>query len=330
MELKKIGIQTGVRHNMLRGSTKNALEVFSAAVPGATLYVGPTMKEIAEQTDDLDMVIAGPEAFDEFGVDYILKAPSLKWIQGWISGVDFIFNSGVIKKEGLRVSACRGVHATSLSDHVIAFIYYYMRQFPAVMAARKAFDWDAGNNAPADEAMAKTVGLVGLGNIGLEIARKCHYLGFRVLAAKRNPIECQWVEHCYPITELNKFLGECDYVVLILPHTPESEGMMGKEQFEAMKQNAVLINVARGAVVDEQALLEALDSGEIAAAALDAFSAEPLPVDNPIWSHEKIFMTYHMAARSSLIRDKAIDVLAENLRRYDSGEPLLFEEVITK
>jgi len=326
MELKKIGIQ----HISKPGAPENDpnfVNRVKVAVPEATVYSG-TIEEIAAQTDDLDAIIAASEAFTGFGLEFLMSCRSLKWIQGWFSGVDMIMSSDVVKIKGIRISAVRGPHAPAISDHVIGFIYYYLRNFPALTNARMRKDWETGRAAPLDEALTKTVGLIGLGHIGMEIARKCHGLGFRVLAAKRTPIKCDYVEHCYPIGQLDVFLKECDYVVVACPLTPESSGMIGKNQFRVMKKEAILINIARGAVVDESELIHALDRGEIAGAALDAFCEEPLPPHSPFWEHDKVIISYHQSSSSPLTWGRVYEVILDNLARYQEDRPLLNEEVL--
>lgn len=326
MELKKIGIQSGVVRPIV--VKPEYVQLFQAAAPNAQIYLGSSVQDIFKQTDDLDMLIAMPDAFNDASVDQLLDAPSLKWVQSWVSGTETVLMSRLTQKSGLRVSGARGIHGTSMSDHIISNIYYFMRQYPLIMKARAEKNWKLGQTAACDEALARTVGVIGLGNIGMVVAKKLHLLGFRVLAAKRRPVESEWVDRCYPISELDEMLPQCDYVVLVLPHTKESEKMFSTHQFEMMKKSAYFINVARGAIVDDDALLKALDDGEIAGAALDAFLPEPLPVEHPYWDHPKVFMSFHQAAISSQVMDRAAQVIAENIRHYQADEPLDHEDVI--
>ena len=326
MEIKKLGIQTGYRLPLKISDEQ--LGRISAAAPEAELFLGKRTEDILAQTSDLDALICMPDAVDGTCGEHLSKLPSLKWCQSWVSGVDTLMKSSLARKEGMRISAVRQIQAAPLSDHVVALIYYYMRNLEALIQSRPEKDWKRGVMAPRFEAEGSTVGLVGLGYIGTEIAKKLHALGFRVLATKRSPVESPYVEICYPLSKLDEMLPQCDYVVLILPLNAESEGLFGKHEFQLMKKSAYLINVARGAIVKDQDLFEALDSGEIAGAALDAFHHEPLPVDDPIWTHPKIFMSYHIAAVSASIIDRSVDRVAENIRHYIANEPLLFEDTI--
>jgi len=326
MELRKIGVHQSSAPSAPK-TGPGFLDAVKAIAPEASIYFG-TIEEIAAQTDDLDMIIAMTDAFKGSGLDFLMRCKSLKWIQGWLSGVDIIMSSDVVKIDGIRISAVRGPHAPAISDHVLGFIYYYMRCFPEIFAARKKKEWYTGRLAPADEALNKTVGVVGLGNIGMQIARKCHSLGFRVLATKRTPVASEYIDHCYPINQLDSFLAECDYVVIACPLTPESRGMFGEHQFRVMKKGAILINIARGAIVNENELIEALDSGEIAGAALDAFCDEPLPQDSPFWEHEKVIISFHQAASSPLTKGRVDAIVLDNISRYLEDRPLLFEETV--
>jgi phosphoglycerate dehydrogenase-like enzyme len=151
----------------------------------------------------------------------------------------------------------------------------------------------------------------------------------RVLGAKRQPIESEWLDACYPISELDELLKQSDFVVLCLPLTSESAKLIGRHEFSVMKKNACLINIARGGVVDQAALVEALSGGQIAGAGLDVFDPEPLPSDSPLWQLPNVIITPHTGAQSPQYMDRAIEVAAENIRRYLNDEPLQFEVIRT-
>ncbi len=169
-----------------------------------------------------------------------------------------------------------------------------------------------------------SLGLVGLGHIGSEIARRCASFGMRVTAvdpAQTEPTE--GVAALWPVERLDDLLAESDFVVIAAPHTPQTERLFGRRQFQTMKRDAVLINIGRGAIVVLDDLVAALRSGEIAGAGLDVFETEPLPEDHPLWTFENVILTPHVAGQSPRIAERHLGVLLENLGRFVHGEPLM-------
>ena len=168
----------------------------------------------------------------------------------------------------------------------------------------------------------QVVGVVGLGTIGREIARLANSIGMRVIGTRNNPEPVPHVEKVYGADELRSVLSEADFVVLIAALTPETRGMIGKAELAAMKQDAYLINVARGAIVVEADLIEALQNGTIAGAALDVFETEPLPPESPLWKMENVIITPHIAGARPDYLHAVSEIFSKNLTRYISGEPL--------
>ena len=177
----------------------------------------------------------------------------------------------------------------------------------------------------ADEIHGKTVGILGLGNIGRVIAQKCKSMGMRVIALDIQPVEDTMVDRAYSVRDALSLMQESDYVVITLPLTPDTERLVGEAQLRAMKRTAYLINVARGRIVDEPALIKALAEGWIAGAGLDVFESEPLPPTSPLWSLPNVILSPHMSAISPYYMDRAIAVFCENLQRFIRGEALLYE-----
>ncbi|MFQ5923274.1 MAG: D-2-hydroxyacid dehydrogenase, partial [Anaerolineales bacterium] len=183
-----------------------------------------------------------------------------------------------------------------------------------------------------------TVGLVGYGNIGREIARLCQGFGAQVLATKRDlkvldmgghvleglgDAQAEIPERLYPPQALPSMASECDFLILTVPLTPETRGMVNAKVFQSMKSTAYLIDVSRGGVVDQGALVEALKEGEIAGAALDVYPVEPLPESSPLWELPNVILSPHVAGTSGQYLARAADLFAENLRRYVANEPLI-------
>ena len=214
----------------------------------------------------------------------------------------------------------RGVFDVPIAETVLAYILMIAKRLPELLRQQQAHRW---HSLSLREVAGLTLGLIGTGGIGREIACRAHALGMRVLATRRHPerpVPC--VEALWPPARISELLAEADFVVLAVPSTPETRGMIGAAQLAAMRRSAWLINVARGAVVDEAALLAALRSGQIAGAALDVFAEEPLPSDSPFWEMPNVILTPHNSWSTPHLRHREAALFLDNLRRYRAGQPL--------
>src|SRR3990170_3656626 len=173
-----------------------------------------------------------------------------------------------------------------------------------------------------DEVRGKTMGVLGLGHIGAEIAEKAHVFGMRVIGTKRTPADVPHVDRIYPPDELREVLRASDVVVIALPLTSDTRGLLGEAAFRAMKRTALVINIGRGPIVQEAALVRALQEGWIGGAGLDVFEREPLPADSPLWGMEHVIITPHGSGGWPGYMDAAIPLLCDNLRRYLDGAPM--------
>ena len=325
MDLKKMAILD--RKDTVK-ITENDAKKIRDAFPDIEVLLCYSVEELIDAGGtDVDMMLtwSTPGNVTPELVEFCRTAPKLKWIQSMITGMDALLASD-IGKMGIRLTATRGIHGFSMADQVLAFIFSFLRAFPDMQRfqERKEYPMDAGHLL--DESWGKTVGIVGLGRIGQFIAKKCSALGFRVLGLKRRPIECEGVEHCYSNNEMAEMLGQCDFVVLVTPLTPETENLIGAKELKMMKKSARLINVARGGVVDTEALIAALKDGTIAGAGLDAFAEEPLPPSSPLWDLPNVIITPHVAGQTPFYNERAFEVILENIRRFRNDEALLFEE----
>lgn len=298
-------------------------DVLRAAAPDAEFIFGESYEDMYRVTDDVDAIIMWP-AVDEKLIQFCRNAPSLKWIHCFISGVDAIVGSG-LNDLPVVITSTKGIHGPNISDHALAFIFSHLRAFHDAQKAQLEGRWACEElMAKCQESCDQTVGVVGVGAIGMEIARRCKLLGMRVVGAKRTPIQSEWLDECYSMDQLDRLLEQSDFVILILPLTKDTHHLMNAEAFRKMKPNGYLVNLARGAIVDNDALIAALDAGEIAGAGLDIFEHEPLEPDSPLWKHPKIFISHHTAPGGPHYMDRAVQVIAENLRRYQADEPLLY------
>ena len=260
------------------------------------------------------------------------QAPNLKWVQAHSAGVDHLVGNSLFRRNvaagaDIELTTAAGVHGINIAEYIVMMMLGLAHHLPAAFRMKQRGEWD-GNRArfvPA-ELYGATAGLIGYGAIGKRTAQVCKGLGMRVLAL-RNAAPAHHGDSegvvFYSRDELFKFLGECDYVVLAAPLTPSTYRMIDGAALAAMKRSACLVNIGRGDLVDEEALIAALIDGRIAGAALDVFAREPLPVDNPLWRMDNVIMTPHIAGITPNYERRAAELFAENLRRYQAGESLI-------
>jgi phosphoglycerate dehydrogenase-like enzyme len=265
----------------------------------------------AEVLFDVDQPSAGP--------DFLARAPWVRWIQASSSGVGAWARRLGLVDAPVIVTNAAGIHAAPLAEFVIFSMLYFARRMPAVLADQRAHHWARFH---VDLVRGKTLGIVGLGAVGTEIARLSRQLGLRVLGLRRSPAASALVDRLYRPDELPQLLAASDYVVLCVPSTEETQGLLGEAELAAMPAGAVLINIARGQVVDEAALIAALASGHLGGAALDVFAREPLPTESPLWDMPNVLVTPH--SMSTAVGENALltELFADNLRRYLAGEAL--------
>lgn len=302
------------------------LDKIRAAAPGAQIIYTQTIDELCALTDDVDalflMPILDPEKKEKL-VAFCRQAKSLKWVHSLIAGVDSFISTDIGKMD-LLITSTKSIQAHPMGDTVIAFVYSWLRNFPMMIRAQEKHQWCAAAGLTADEAEGKTIGFVGYGNLGSQIAKKFKALGFRVVCAKRTPVKDDILDACYTMDQLEQMLPECDFVVLICPLTEQTHHLINEKTLKCMKKNAFLINIARGAVIDDEALVRALKNREIGGAGLDIFAREPLTPDNPYFELDNVVLSHHSSPRTPHIAVRTFNVAAEEVRRYLAGEKMLY------
>jgi phosphoglycerate dehydrogenase-like enzyme len=250
-------------------------------------------------------------------------APRLRWIQGTSAGIGRFVQRTGLDRSGLLLTTASGVHATALAEFCLMAMLMFVKDAFGLAEAKARRQW-ARHSRP--ELAGQTLAVVGLGQIGAEVARRARALGMRALGTKRTlpgaDSAALGVERLYAWTDLQSLLAAADHVVLSCPHTPETEGLIGDRELRAMKPGGLLINVARGAVVDEPALVRALRSGHLGGAALDVFRQEPLPPESPFWDLPNVLISPHSASTADDENARLTALFVENLRRYLGGQPL--------
>lgn len=242
----------------------------------------------------------------------VRTAPGLRFVQCTYAGAgQQVAAAGLTPDELARIvfASSSGVHATPLAEWSLFGILAFMKGLPQLQRDQRARFW--APHFPVGELHGATVLVVGLGAIGRETARLAEAFGMRVLSVRRSE------------GDLDALLPEADAVVVTLPLTDETRGLIDRRRIESMKPGVVFVNVGRGAVVEEDALVDALRSGHVSGAALDVFAEEPLPAESPLWELENVIVSPHTAALSSHENERIVELFAENLRRYLAGEPLL-------
>jgi phosphoglycerate dehydrogenase-like enzyme len=246
------------------------------------------------------------------------QAPKIEWIHTGTAGFDWLM---VPEVEARSIQISRTLHAmdTPIAEFVLATMLAHFKNLARLLDAQQRRAWEPPMHG---ELFGKTLGIVGAGAIGTRIAGYAQAFGMRVLGIKRNPVSQPGFDAILPPSALHKVLEESDVVVLACPLTPETRYMMSYTEFQQMKPNSYLINIARGALIIEADLIRALNEGLIAGACLDVFELEPLPAESPLWTIPNLFVSPHCSYRSPQVRARVIDEFSENLTRYLSGEPV--------
>ncbi len=234
----------------------------------------------------------------------VANAPRLRWIHALAAGVDTL-PLAELRGTHVVLTNSRGLYADALGEWVMAAMLWFAKDLPRLACNKAAHKWDPFN---VERLEGKTLGIIGYGGIGRAVAKRAEAMGMQIIASRRSAA----VPAAF----------QADYVVLSVPLTPETRGLMSAERMARMKPSSVLINVSRGAVVDEDALVDALRNHRIRGAALDVFRTEPLPPDHPLWSLDNVLISPHSADWTADSHERAMRFFIENWRRYERGEPL--------
>jgi phosphoglycerate dehydrogenase-like enzyme len=279
-------------------------------------------KEALRLAANTDVLFAG-----FFSNELFAAAKKLKWIQAWGAGVDDFLTPEVVNSNVILTNA-GGVHPTPISEHVLGFMLCFSRKLDAFLRNQKEKKWErfgGTSGRQVEELSGKTLGLIGLGRIGTEIARKAKCLGMKVIAIRRNPSlgATEYVDKLYDQSDLNNLLANSDFAVLCLPLTKETKRLIDEKQLRSMKQTGYLINVSRGGIIDEEALVKALKNGWIAGAGLDTFETEPLTKDSELWNFENVIITPHVGGQTPFYMDRLTSIFCENINRFINNQPLI-------
>jgi phosphoglycerate dehydrogenase-like enzyme len=288
-----------------------------------------------------------PELWEKADVLYTMYAlpdeelvPHLKWVQFFLAGIDKVIDEPILRRDGIQATTLSGANTPQVAEHVLTMMLALGHNLPDFFIRQGRLEWmtDKGTRYQPLELRDSTIGIVGYGSIGRQVARLARGFGATVLATKREVMDPEdkgyspedtgdpqgdIFTRLYPPQALRSMLKECDFVVVTVPLTTETIGMIGAEQLAALKPSAYLIDVSRGGVVDHNALVQALQENRLAGAALDVFEEEPLPADHPLWAMPNVVITPHIAGFSTHYLQRANALFIENLKHFLAGEPLL-------
>jgi phosphoglycerate dehydrogenase-like enzyme len=265
-----------------------------------------------------------------------LNREQLRWVHCDHAGIEKSAHPEVFES-GLLVTGSAGRSAPALAEHAILFMLALCYQFPRFLDAQRQHKWGIEGQGELRGLIGKTVGILGLGHTGGELATRCKAFGMNVLAWRRSAEPHPSVDHLYSTEKgdgIEDVLHQSDILVLALPLSDRTFHLLGEREFSQMKDTAFLVNMARGNVINEAALLKALNDGEIAGAGLDTFGQEPLPESCPLWDAPNVLITPHVTPQVPDRTGAALNILCENIRRYRADEALVNllkpEDVYTK
>jgi len=256
----------------------------------------------------------------------VREATNLKWIQALGTGVDNLIDLPSLRSD-VTITNIRGIHGAPMSEAAIMAMLALSRDLPRVVRNQNGQVWERW---PARLLEGKRVGILGIGAIAEALAPKCKALGMTVVGISSVPRTVPGFDRVYGRDELIPAVRDLDYLIALTPYSPATRHIVDSAIFSAMKPASYFINLARGGVVDENALINALETGQIAGAALDVFSQEPLPGDHPFWSMKNVIVTPHLGGFYDGYADRALPVVEENVRRFLAGDTMNMINVVRR
>jgi phosphoglycerate dehydrogenase-like enzyme len=254
--------------------------------------------------------------------DIFLAAKRLTWIQSPSSGINYYLAIPELVASDVLLTSARGTHGACLAESALGMILAFTRGLREAAFRQQRHEWASlGIRSTLVELTGSTLGIVGFGVVGRALARRAQAFDLRILAVDLFPVDRpEYVAGLWGLDRLPDLLRESDYVVVTVPYTPKTCGLIGAQQLALMRPTALLVGISRGKIVDQAALAQALREKRLAAAALDVFDQEPLPEDSELWDLENLLITPHIAGGSQLEAQHILDIFRENLQRLLSGD----------
>lgn len=280
------------------------------------LYVHENEIEVNKTTEDADVLVC----YNPFSRLDLRKMKQLKLIQLSSIGIDQV-PLEYIQDSGIILSNNRGGYSIPIGEWIVMKILEMLKNSRGLYLQQQNKLWRIDTNIL--ELYGKTIGFVGTGTIAHEAAKRLQGFDATLLGVNTKGTQTAYFQHCYPIEELDEMLAKCDIVVLTIPYTGGTHHLINQKRIEAMREGVYFINVSRGSIVEQEALIRALESGKIRAAALDVFEEEPLPPENPLWDLDNVMITPHNSWVSEMRNERRFMIIYENLSRFQKGAPLL-------
>lgn len=297
--------------------TEEEMARIRALVPHMRILHTRDRAQIETHLDEIEIAAGG------FPHDLLPKARNLRWLQQWGAGADWLLRYPEAVELPFILTNVSGIHAIPISEHIFAFLLAFARDFPHAWRGQMRHEWRSYDVQEVFELAGQTMLLVGVGAIGQRTAQLAQAFGMHVIGIRRDPTKAALgVDEMHGPETLPSLLPRADAVVLTAPLTAETYHMIGEAQLRAMKPTAILVNIGRGGLVDEAALIRALQEGWIRGAGLDVFETEPLPPDSPLWEMENVIITGHYSGKTPYYDRRAMAIFLDNLERYVQGRPL--------
>ncbi len=294
-----------------------AVDTVRSRAPDREVLVTTDRDDIEQHVDSIEISLA------RFPHDLFAKAERLQWYQQAGAGADWLDRHGKARELPFTLTSASGVHSIPISEHMFAFLLALARGFPAAVHAQRDRQWAQSRNQEVFELAGRRVLVLGVGAIGERFARLCEANDMEVVGLRRNPsTPAQGVSRMVGLDALHAELPRADIVANTLPLTAETRHFLGRAEFAIIKHGSIVINIGRGATIDEAAMIEALRSGRLRAAGLDVFEKEPLPEDSPLWNMDNVLITAHYAGMTPRYNERVFDIFLDNLDRYLRGDTL--------
>ena len=290
---------------------------FRQEFPQVEFVFADTAEKIAAQAADAEI------AFGPLNSSQLQAAPNLRWIQASSAGVEWMPNVPELAEREITVCNTRGAHAKTIAEHTMGMLVFLARQFGPLYKAQQRHEWGVPEGARLVGLAGLKMGIVGLGNIGRQIAKRAAAFEMEVSAVDVNPMEKpDYVKDLQLMDGMAALLRDSDVVVVTVPITAETRGMIGPDELALLQPEAVFIVISRGGIIHEPTLIRMLEEGKLAGAALDVAATEPLPADDPLWDAPNLFITPHSSPSSVQTTSNVRRIMRDNLKRYLDGEPL--------
>jgi len=296
---------------ILEQRAKDYLNGLKPKFPEVEIHAATQEEEVGKFIEEADILLT-----IRISDELLKKALKLQWIHALTTGVDYIVNLPSLRKDVI-ITSTRGIHGPQVSEMAFLLMLALNRNFPEVVRNQDKGVWERW---PGKLLWKKKIAILGVGVIGEEIAKKCKAFGMQVFGIDIIKRDLDCIDAFYGPEDIVKVASEVDYLVIVAPRTPQTEKLIDAKVLSAMKPKAFLLNLGRGEIVDEEALIEVLRKGKIAGAGLDTFWQEPLPKEHPFWKMKNVIVSPHVAGMSDIYVEQALSIFEENLRRFLKGE----------